>query len=82
MKKGNVRYGVVNSKMREKYEKEYQIPFGYDYMTYIKKEAIAYCKSLKGDPRYEDFIVEEIYNTSISPNNKDEIFRGGNEKIN
>jgi hypothetical protein len=77
MKRVNVRYGVVNYVLREKYEKEYHLPFGYDYMTYSKKEALAYCRSLKGDPMYGNYIVEEIYDTEASVNMREEIFRGG-----
>lgn len=83
MKESNERFGVVNVEMRTKYEKCYHIPFGYDYMTFRKQEAIAYCKALKADPRYKNFIVERIFDTPVAANFKEEIFRGGrNEKDN
>ena len=72
--KKNIRYGVVNSVEREKYEKEYQIAYGYELMTYNKNEAIFYAKGLNNP----DYIVEEIYNTSETNNNKEEIFQSGN----
>ncbi len=74
------RFGVINQVDRAKYEKHYQVPFGYDYMSFDKKQAIAYCKALKGDPRYPNFIVERIYDTPDTSNNREEIFRGGDFK--
>lgn len=72
MKKGNIRYGVVNTKVREEYEKKWQLPHGYILVTYDRKAAIKFCKSLKNN----EFIVEEIYDTAIASNMKEEIFRG------
>ena len=84
LKESNIRYGVVNVKMRAKYEKEFQVSYGYDYMKFKKQEAISYCKVLN-DP---NFIVERIFDTTIDKNFKEEIFKsgsfkeGGNEKDN
>lgn len=77
LKESNVRYGVVNKVMREKYEKEFHVPFGYDYISYKKGESIAYCKTLKKDADYKNVIVERIFDTAIATNKKEQIFRGG-----
>ena len=76
MEKSNVRYGVVNFVLREKYEKKWHLPYGYEYTTYNKQDAIDYCR--KGD--IENFIVEMIYDTAIGHNFKEEIYRSKNEK--
>ncbi len=82
MKESNERYGVVNEKERSEYEKLYQLPMGYEYTTFDREEAIRYCRSLKKNPFYSNYIVERIYNTEFATNLKEEIFRGGDEKDN
>ena len=74
-KKSNVRYGVVNFVLREKYEKKYHLPYGYEYMTYDEQDAIDYCR--RGD--IENFVVEMIYDTHLASNLKEEIYRSGKE---
>lgn len=77
MKKVNERFGVVNIVDREKYEKLYQIPFGYEFTSFSEKDAVGYCKSMKKTPNYENLVVERIYNDLDANNKKEEIFRGG-----
>ncbi len=72
----NVRYGVVNTEMREKYEKEYHVSYGYDFISYRKFEAISSCKKFNDS----NYIVERIYDTLDTKNKKEEIFRSGSFK--
>jgi inorganic pyrophosphatase/exopolyphosphatase len=76
MEKRNVRYGIVNTMKRERYEREFHLPYGYEYITYEKAKAIVICRK-KNDSNY---IVEEIFNTTDSINYKQEIYRSGGEK--
>lgn len=76
MEERNVRYGVVNVVERAKYEKEWQVPFGYNYISYDETDAISVCRKKKGS----NWVVEKIYNTNDDINRKTEIFRGGNFK--
>ena len=69
----NLRYGVVNLEVRERYEKDFQLSYGYDFITRNKREAIEYCKSLK----MNEYVVEKIYDDFKSNNNKEVIFKGG-----
>ncbi len=69
----NVRYGVVNAVERLKYEKLYQVPFGYAFTTFDKDEAITFCKKGKNT----NMIVEKIFDSYDATNNKEEVFRGG-----
>ncbi len=72
MKILNERFGVVDVVARENYEKLYQIPYGYAFMSFSEKGAIRFCKESKN----ENFIVEKIYDTSTGGNNlKEEIYR-------
>jgi hypothetical protein len=73
MKEANVRYGVVNVVERAKYEKLFQIPFGYALTTFDEREAIIFCKKQKNP----NMIVEKIFDTLDATNNKVEVFRGG-----
>lgn len=61
------RFGVVDVVTREKYEKEYQLPYGYQFISYDETEAITECRRLKND----SFIVERIHGMNC----KEEIFR-------
>lgn len=67
-----IRYGVVNEEERTKYEKEWQLPYSYIYITTDSKAAIRYCNriSLKTG---KDYIVEKIYHED-GINNVKEIF--------
>lgn len=72
------RYGVVNTEMREKYEKEYQVPYGHDYICYDADEAIKECNKLNEEENFMDgmkFIVERIYDDAAVCNNREEIYR-------
>jgi hypothetical protein len=71
MEKRKIRYGVVNYVLREEYEKEWHLPFGYEYITYNEQDAINYCR----EQRYDTFIVEMIYDTEKGNNFKEEIYR-------
>lgn len=75
MNKGNVRYGVVNFVRREKFEKEFHLPYGYGFVTWNKEEAIKVCRDYK-----DDHCVEMIYDTATGKNLIEEIYRSGNEK--
>ena len=35
------RFGVVNPKKRERFEKKFHVAYGYDFVSFDKKEAIA-----------------------------------------
>lgn len=51
------RFGVVNGKERDRYEKYWQIPFGYEFITFDRDKAIDYCQKTKNP----DMIVEQIH---------------------
>ena len=72
----NVRYGVVNVVERERYEKQWHVPFGYNYISYDEADAVKVCRRKKGP----NWIVEKIFHTNEEINRKAEIFRGGNFK--
>lgn len=55
------RYGVVNPNKRKNYEKKWHVPYGYDFISFNKKEAVGKC----GD----DQVVERI-TTSFDKLNK------------
>lgn len=75
-KEFNIRFGVVNIVDRERYEKKFQVPFGYDLMTYNKVEAMNHAKNKKDD----NIVVERIFDTTTAINNKEEVYRsGGNQ---
>jgi hypothetical protein len=73
----NIRYGVVNFIMREMYEKDYQLAYGYDFITRSEKEAIRECKKFGNK-----YAVEKIYDDPIQNNLRVEIFRGGSDEEN
>lgn len=76
MKEVNERFGVVDEEKRAMYEKEFQVPFGYDYITFDREEAIKHCKSLRTpSARSKKIIVERIYNTMEVQNKKEVIYR-------
>ena len=76
MKEANVRFGVVNVIERAKYEKLYQVPFGYVFTTFNEDDAVKFCKKRNNT----NMIVEKIFDTQTATNNKVEVFRGGNFK--
>jgi len=78
MNKGNVRYGVVDVVGRKEFEKEWQLPYGYSHVTYNEQDAINYCRKLNN----ANFIVEEIYDTVLATNLKEEIYRSGKDEKN
>jgi hypothetical protein len=69
------RYGVVNVIIRTSYEKEYQVPYGYDLICYDREEAITECKKFNESEGTNNYIVERIYDDGYACNNKEEIFR-------
>lgn len=69
----NVRYGVVNVVDRAKFEKIWQVPFGYTYMSFDKGEAIDICRKKKNN----NWVVEKIFHTNDDTNRKVEIYRSG-----
>jgi len=76
MQKKNVRFGVVNEKGRIEFEKKWQVQCGYDFISYDKEEATAFCRK-KGN----GWIVEMIYNVPNKVVNfKTTVFRSGNYK--
>lgn len=74
VKETNIRYGVVDPGIRAKYEKKYQVPYGYDHISFDEEKAISLCRKKR-----KGFIVEKVFDTVFSKNNKIEIFRGGKE---
>jgi len=75
-KEFNIRFGVVNVVDRGKYEKKFQVPFGYDLLTYNKIEAMNHAKKKKD----VNIVVERIFDTISAVNNKEEVYRsGGNQ---
>lgn len=75
MDERNVRYGVVNVVDRANYEKQWQVPFSYNYISYNEAAAIAVCRKKKN----RNWIVEKIYNTNDDINRKNEVFRSGGD---
>lgn len=69
----NVRYGVVNDKLRTEYEKKFCKSFNYDYIGMNLKKAISICRS-KNNINY---IVEKIYDTDKANNFKEKIYQSG-----
>ena len=71
------RYGVVNAIVREKYEKEYQVPYGYDYICYDAETAVAECKKLNEENTdlIPCHVVERIYDDGYASNNREEVYR-------
>jgi len=63
------RFGVVNTDKRKKFGKEFHIPYGYDYVSYNKSEAITVCRR-----KNNNFIVERIYD-DYGMTKKEEVFR-------
>ena len=81
MVEGNARFGVVNNAMRIKYEKEFQVSYGYDFISFNKYESIVQCKKLSSmNNNDSNWIVERIFDTSVIKNNQEEIFRSGDFK--
>ncbi len=68
------RFGVVNTLERERYEKEYNVSYGYEFISYKEAEAIKECRQFNNP----NFIVERIKDGNI----KEEIFRSGNYEKN
>lgn len=68
-----VRYGVVNVVERAKYERLYQVPYGYHFMTFNEAEAITACRKKKNP----NWVVEKIFHTNDDVNKTHEIFRSG-----
>jgi hypothetical protein len=66
------RFGVVNAHERQRYEKEYNVSYGYKFISFIKAEAIKECRQFNN----QNFIVERIKDD----NTREEIFRSGNFK--
>ena len=60
------RYGVVNEDVRNKYEKEWQVSYGYDFISFDYSIAKKVCKD-KG----EGHIVERI-----SGSEREIVYRG------
>lgn len=64
------RYGVVNEEARTQYEKEWQIPMGYKFVTFDQKMAETVCRDLgKG------YIVERITSSAYSQNDREIVYR-------
>ena len=66
------RFGVVNTLERARYEKEYNVSYGYEFISFKKTEAIKECRQFNNS----NFIVERIRDD----NTREEIFRSGNFK--
>lgn len=78
----NVRYGVINDVNRIAYEKKWQVPAGYDYITYDQTEAIVFCRK-KGSSAVSGWVVEKIFNLPNKVVNfKTIIFKGGDYSVN
>jgi hypothetical protein len=72
------RFGVINTKERENYEKQFQLCSGYVHMTFDEKNAIKICRNLIKDVKVSHnkyFVVERIFDTKYSQNNKEIIFK-------
>jgi hypothetical protein len=65
------RFGVVNELTRAEYEKEWQIPMGYEFVSFDKEKAITMCKEFKG----HGYIVERITTSAYSQNDKEIVYR-------
>lgn len=64
------RYGVVNDEERDKYEKKWQIPCGYEFISFNYKKAEDFCKDAgKG------FVVERISSHYGKTNERQIIYR-------
>lgn len=64
------RYGVVDEAERMKMEKKFQVPFGYDFVTFNYRQAEDTCKaSGKG------YIVEKISTSFNRVNEREIIYR-------
>jgi hypothetical protein len=76
MEETNVRYAVVNETDRINYEKQWQLPKGYEFISYDPEKAISICRGKKGN----GWVVEKIFNIPDGVvNYKSIIFRGGND---
>lgn len=64
------RYGVVNEEERDKYEKKWQIPCGYKFVSFNYREAEDICKGF-GD----GFVVEQISSSFGKTNERQIIYR-------
>ena len=72
------RYGVVNVVAREMYEKKWNLPWKYDFITFNKVEAVIECRKHNSS----SFIVERIFDSNGIKNKKEEIFRSGKDEKN
>lgn len=72
-KEFNIRFGVVNDKIRTDYEKRTKKPFSYELITPKKQKAIIYCQKKNNS----NYIVERIFNTPKVSNKREEIYRSG-----
>lgn len=66
------RFGVVNTLEREKYEKEFNVSYGYNFISFDEAEAVIKCRTFNN----QNYIVERIKDDNI----REEIFRSGNFK--
>jgi len=72
----NVRFGVVHDEDRASYEKKWQVPYGYSFISYNQEAAINNCRK-----RGNGWVVEKIFTLPNKVVNfKTIIFRGGNDK--
>ena len=60
MEERNVRYGVVNVVDRANYEKQWQVPFGYDFITYNELDAISVCRKKKNRNCVQFIVSNEV----------------------
>ena len=64
------RYGVVNEIERNRFEKKFHVPFGYDLVTFNYRKAEDACKD-KG----KGYVVEKISTSFGRSNERDIIYR-------
>ncbi len=64
------RYGVVNLEDREEFEKKFQLPFGYKFVSFNYREAEDICK-VNG----KGYVVEKITSTHVIDNEREIIYR-------
>jgi len=64
------RYGVVHEEQRNEYEKKWQVPYGYKFISFNYREAEDMCKT-----NGEGYVVEKISTTSERTNERNIIYR-------
>lgn len=63
------RYGVVNDAERIEFEKEFQMPFGYELVTFNYREAETLCKK-----QGKGFVVDRITDISDGEYERETIY--------